>query len=336
MADTMNVVVKNTFISVIGDDEMAEAEAARPRLNTEPAPELYLEDFPQMGDAESENVKCKMEAFDSSPRTFVGDHESEVAPCGDEESSSVGSPFCDSNVLDVIQSSSIASSPRLDLVAALQQDVLQETLDQNDSGNTCAGIPSEWQGKTSVMVRNLSYKCTRDMFRDELHQAGFVNSFDYVYVPVNTKRGTCKGYAFLNFVDVATAYMFKQKFDGRLMDVPGAVKPLEVIPANKQGFSENVSHYIDKRNEISTIVKPFPLPGSRINERRRGCDRSNVPNQHRKRADRKTNASHPDENQTMSMCHQCKSHVPSKNRFCQFCGAGLHMCAGASSFVCRT
>eukprot|EP00928_Gymnodinium_smaydae_P069418 TRINITY_DN5289_c0_g5_i1.p1 TRINITY_DN5289_c0_g5~~TRINITY_DN5289_c0_g5_i1.p1 ORF type:complete len:328 (+),score=37.32 TRINITY_DN5289_c0_g5_i1:74-1057(+) len=111
-------------------------------------------------------------------------------------------------------------------------------------------LPSEWQGKTSVMVRNISYKCTRAVFYNMLKRAGFEDSFDYLYLPVIAGRDTSKGYAFINFSDDATAYRFKVHFDGKKLDMPKANKLIEVIPAKLQGFSENESHYIAKQNEL--------------------------------------------------------------------------------------
>eukprot|EP00928_Gymnodinium_smaydae_P056532 TRINITY_DN39900_c0_g1_i1.p1 TRINITY_DN39900_c0_g1~~TRINITY_DN39900_c0_g1_i1.p1 ORF type:complete len:324 (-),score=33.57 TRINITY_DN39900_c0_g1_i1:262-1233(-) len=119
-------------------------------------------------------------------------------------------------------------------------------------------LPIEWRGKTSVMVRNLSYKCTSPMFRRELCQEGFENLFNYLYVPLNRDSRTSKGYAFINFVDAHTAFAFKEKFDANVMNIPGSRKPLEVIPAKLQGYHENTMHYHNKRLETGTSSFPSP------------------------------------------------------------------------------
>eukprot|EP00928_Gymnodinium_smaydae_P023930 TRINITY_DN19545_c0_g4_i1.p1 TRINITY_DN19545_c0_g4~~TRINITY_DN19545_c0_g4_i1.p1 ORF type:complete len:388 (+),score=38.79 TRINITY_DN19545_c0_g4_i1:38-1201(+) len=104
-------------------------------------------------------------------------------------------------------------------------------------------IPIEWQNKTSVMVRNLSFKCTPAIFQGELCKSGFDGLFNYVSVPVNRGSPTSKGYAFIDFVDTRTAYRFKQKFDSSVMNIPGSKKLLEVIPAKLQGSQNNQSNY---------------------------------------------------------------------------------------------
>eukprot|EP00928_Gymnodinium_smaydae_P010033 TRINITY_DN13769_c0_g3_i2.p1 TRINITY_DN13769_c0_g3~~TRINITY_DN13769_c0_g3_i2.p1 ORF type:complete len:359 (+),score=37.59 TRINITY_DN13769_c0_g3_i2:63-1079(+) len=104
----------------------------------------------------------------------------------------------------------------------------------------CAG---EWYGKTAVMIRNLSYKCTSDLLWSELRQAGFEHVVDYLYLPRylprNRGTSTSKGYAFVNFVDPTWAYECYKVFDSSLMRIPGSKKPLEVVPAKSQGRDAN-------------------------------------------------------------------------------------------------
>eukprot|EP00928_Gymnodinium_smaydae_P078407 TRINITY_DN6232_c0_g1_i1.p1 TRINITY_DN6232_c0_g1~~TRINITY_DN6232_c0_g1_i1.p1 ORF type:complete len:570 (+),score=54.42 TRINITY_DN6232_c0_g1_i1:59-1768(+) len=122
-----------------------------------------------------------------------------------------------------------------------------------------AYVPIEWQGKTSVMIRNIKYSCFEPMLQEELHKAGFEGLFDYVYIPMNVERGSSRGYAFVNFLDADTAYAFKEKFHGRRSDSLGLAKQLEVIPANLQGYCQNVCHYVEKQNEPSPSDMPLQV-----------------------------------------------------------------------------
>eukprot|EP00928_Gymnodinium_smaydae_P048170 TRINITY_DN3219_c0_g2_i1.p1 TRINITY_DN3219_c0_g2~~TRINITY_DN3219_c0_g2_i1.p1 ORF type:complete len:265 (-),score=25.31 TRINITY_DN3219_c0_g2_i1:291-1085(-) len=135
--------------------------------------------------------------------------------------------------------------------ALTTSDGFQETCD-----GTVGDIPTEWQNKTSVMVRNIPYKCTPTMFEHELNKAGFEDLFDYVYVPVNPGRTTTKGYAFVNFVDARTAYRFKQQFESTMMN--GSKKQLEVIPSHMQGFTSNSLHCC-KNKYVQGSFDPDPL-----------------------------------------------------------------------------
>eukprot|EP00928_Gymnodinium_smaydae_P028502 TRINITY_DN21720_c0_g1_i1.p1 TRINITY_DN21720_c0_g1~~TRINITY_DN21720_c0_g1_i1.p1 ORF type:complete len:392 (+),score=56.07 TRINITY_DN21720_c0_g1_i1:65-1177(+) len=100
-------------------------------------------------------------------------------------------------------------------------------------------VPPEWEGKTTAMIRNLSFKCNETMLRRALKKAGFKNLFDFIHMPIYRQRFTSKGYAFVNFKDPQTAYRFKVMFDSTIPDIPGSKKLLEVIPANIQGLQAN-------------------------------------------------------------------------------------------------
>eukprot|EP00928_Gymnodinium_smaydae_P061090 TRINITY_DN4516_c0_g2_i1.p1 TRINITY_DN4516_c0_g2~~TRINITY_DN4516_c0_g2_i1.p1 ORF type:complete len:313 (+),score=27.95 TRINITY_DN4516_c0_g2_i1:59-997(+) len=296
MDGSNNMVIKNTFINVIEDDNGVNL-ASRPRLKSDPTSQLCLTQSAVLDGTESRIAEANTST--SSPRTFVPEFEYEMASTSSQEWSSRDSPFCNSSV-----------SERLDSSTAR---VRQNT------------IPMEWQGKTSVMVRNISYKCTRGMLGDELKRVGFGDLFDYLYVPVNTARNTSKGYAFINFLDASSAYRFKELFHGRRMDLPGGTKLLEVIPANLQGYNKNVSHYIDKQNELSAAAKPFL-----VNERSNESGRRTLVNPAIKPANCMDGTPQPESSQTIAVCHRCQNHVLSKSRFCQWCGAELQICSVAS------
>eukprot|EP00928_Gymnodinium_smaydae_P099140 TRINITY_DN9383_c0_g1_i1.p1 TRINITY_DN9383_c0_g1~~TRINITY_DN9383_c0_g1_i1.p1 ORF type:complete len:257 (-),score=31.77 TRINITY_DN9383_c0_g1_i1:202-972(-) len=107
-----------------------------------------------------------------------------------------------------------------------------------------AGLPIEWQGKTSVLVKNVPYRFSREMFEAELRIAGFVDTYDYLFLPVDRFRKTKnKGYAFLNFVNDYVAYRFKCTFDSHFFRLSwNPSKQLMVTPANLQGLTDNVAH----------------------------------------------------------------------------------------------
>eukprot|EP00928_Gymnodinium_smaydae_P022507 TRINITY_DN1887_c0_g2_i1.p1 TRINITY_DN1887_c0_g2~~TRINITY_DN1887_c0_g2_i1.p1 ORF type:complete len:305 (-),score=29.60 TRINITY_DN1887_c0_g2_i1:521-1435(-) len=304
MACAHNVVVKNTFINVLDNDNFENEPCkmnGRARTLSDPLPQLASEE-PDMQRFEDNPKETGLDATAialESPRTSVGYEDSDDTPFSQEEWSSIGTPVLSPRV-EMVASATMACSdtatrfmnkPRLDeLIAPKQLD-----------------IPSEWHGKTSVMVRNISYKCSRSMFCEALDKAGYKNMFDYVYVPINAGRGTSKGYAFANFVDDRTAYRFKQQFDGRKMDVPGAFKLLEIIPANLQGYSQNASHYITKQSELSTVPRNDFDQSSHTN-----ADCTHV-----------VRSKSPEEESKSSTCHQCQRQVLCRARFCQWCGSGL-------------
>eukprot|EP00928_Gymnodinium_smaydae_P001358 TRINITY_DN10501_c0_g2_i3.p1 TRINITY_DN10501_c0_g2~~TRINITY_DN10501_c0_g2_i3.p1 ORF type:complete len:291 (-),score=26.91 TRINITY_DN10501_c0_g2_i3:360-1193(-) len=182
-----------------------------------------------------------------------------------------------------------------------------------------ADVPPEWRGKTSVMIRNIAYNCFEEMLRDELHRTGFGGLFDSVFVPLNVERGTSKGYAFVRFFDASTAYEFKERFDGRKMDISGGTKRLRISPANLQCHSQNVLQPQWKHCEVFEATKLSLLQNAPI----KGCDRSIFPD-HRSNSPMKVLlTSRPEQRQQLLCCHQCKNHVLSRSRFRQWCGIAL-------------
>jgi len=96
---------------------------------------------------------------------------------------------------------------------------------------------------TTVMLRNVPNKYTREMLVEQLTQ-DFRGRFDFVYLPIDFKNGCNIGYGFINFRTVEACNEFVQAFDG--VDVsrclPGlhSKKVAEVTPARVQGLEENV------------------------------------------------------------------------------------------------
>eukprot|EP00928_Gymnodinium_smaydae_P055216 TRINITY_DN3880_c0_g1_i2.p1 TRINITY_DN3880_c0_g1~~TRINITY_DN3880_c0_g1_i2.p1 ORF type:complete len:312 (-),score=38.74 TRINITY_DN3880_c0_g1_i2:470-1405(-) len=307
MLNNNAVSVKNTFISVDWDEDNAGTPSSRPRLLSDPTPKFSHS-------AESQSVQREAVGCDELDGMSVIRQEG----CAE-------TPF--------FPNPNSNGSARVDLGTWADSvcSSLEGERNCNQAGYNGVAVPSEWQGKSSVMVRNISYKCTRGMFRDELCKAGFEGLFDYVYVPVNVGRGTSKGYAFVNFVDAQTAFTFKQRFDGNRMDVPGGMKLLEVIPANLQGYAKNVSHYIDKQNEVSATLKSRQVSLPRAADVRGEWKANGVAATGTFGGSRK-----PSENVAVTSelnekyagpgpyCPMCGKHVLSKARFCQWCGAELH------------
>lgn len=131
---------------------------------------------------------------------------------------------------------------------------------------------------TTVMLRNIPNKYTREMLVKQLQQ-DFKGRFDFLYLPIDFKNRCNVGYAFLNFIDVQACAEFVAQFHG--VDVrkclPGlnSKKVVEVTPARVQGLEENVRrlrngpvmHELIQHPEWMPLIldeegeaKPFPLP----------------------------------------------------------------------------
>lgn len=123
---------------------------------------------------------------------------------------------------------------------------------QNISGGRASGAdgkPTQPQVDsevaTTVMIRNVPNKYTRQMLVDQLHKNGFGEKFDFLYLPIDFKNSCNVGYGFLNFRTVEETKMFIERFHGKsAMDcLPGfnSRKVVNVGYARMQGLEPNVA-----------------------------------------------------------------------------------------------
>mmetsp|Transcript_48597 Transcript_48597/g.113807 ORF Transcript_48597/g.113807 Transcript_48597/m.113807 type:complete len:216 (-) Transcript_48597:77-724(-) len=117
---------------------------------------------------------------------------------------------------------------------------------------------------TTVMLRNIPNKYTRDMLVKQLEQ-NFKGQFDYVYLPIDFKNRCNVGYAFINFASVGVCATFVEKFNGVEVGecLPGlnSRKIAEVTPARIQGKEENVRRLRNSpvMGELSSHPEWMPL-----------------------------------------------------------------------------
>jgi len=107
--------------------------------------------------------------------------------------------------------------------------------------------PASWADTTTVMMRNLPNKYTQRMLLTEINQTGFLGTFDFLYLPIDPETNANRGYAFLNFVNSAFAWMFKLSYEGRKMNRFNSNKVASVMRATLQGFDANYAHYSSAR-----------------------------------------------------------------------------------------
>jgi len=144
-----------------------------------------------------------------------------------------------------------------------------------DSGSSS----SIWSGAgTTVMLRNIPNKYTRDMLVAQLNEQ-LRGMFDFVYLPIDFKNRCNVGYCFINFRSIEVRERFVEAFDGvevrRCLPGLNSKKVAEVAPARVHGLEDNV-----KRLKNSPVMNelvghpewmplifdedgaelPFPLP----------------------------------------------------------------------------
>jgi hypothetical protein len=114
---------------------------------------------------------------------------------------------------------------------------------------TSAGCDQmSWIGVSTVMMRNLPNRLSQKLLISTIDSAGFANTYDFLYLPIDPRTHTNRGYAFINFTGKGLGLMFKVKFDGWKLQNSKSEKNVDVVPAKVQGFEANHKLYSKSRN----------------------------------------------------------------------------------------
>jgi len=210
---------------------------------------------------------------------------------------------------------------------------------------TEAIAPPEWNGTVTVMMRNLPNKYKQCMLMEEINQAGFQGTYDFVYLPIDPETNANKGYAFLNFIDTKYAWAFKMAYEGKRMLQFNSNKFVSVTPATLQGFEANHAHYSRTRVSrgdpkarplfLRTVDTSFNINSSSSRRRKSAIDQasrvahvkqSQQPAQTRPAQNAPAVAAQNSVGEKMQVkfCAFCGGSVQSHFRFCQFCGQSLN------------
>jgi len=105
-------------------------------------------------------------------------------------------------------------------------------------------------GHTTVMLRNIPNRYTRDMLTERM-DASYKGQYDFVYLPIDFNSKCNMGYAFINFGTAASAAAFMHEFHGKRTKIvlPGfsSAKVCEVSYARVQGRDANMENLRDEK-----------------------------------------------------------------------------------------
>jgi hypothetical protein len=111
---------------------------------------------------------------------------------------------------------------------------------------------------TSVMMRNIPNNYTRTMLLDLLESEGFGSTFDFFYLPVDLKKKSGLGYAFINFVHQDVAEAFCQHFSGFRRWAATSQKICQVTWSDYiQGFASHVERYRNSAIMHESVPEEF-------------------------------------------------------------------------------
>lgn len=185
---------------------------------------------------------------------------------------------------------------------------------------------------TTIMIKNLHNKVNQAELMTDLQNSGFGNSYDFLYLPIDTDTNANRGYAFINFVNPAIAKKFKHHYEDSQIGEKKSSKSgkyLKLSPATLQGFAANYAHYSNSRvqrgpPETRPIFfrSPDEQDADQANSGIKGKSRRNRSLIDVAAAEqKKSSAESQQRGGEKRFCHKCGGKVTSEFKFCIFCGA---------------
>mmetsp|Transcript_46249 Transcript_46249/g.86326 ORF Transcript_46249/g.86326 Transcript_46249/m.86326 type:complete len:420 (-) Transcript_46249:54-1313(-) len=129
-------------------------------------------------------------------------------------------------------------------------------------------------GHTTIMIRHIPSKYTQSKLMNEINSVGFDGTYDFFYLPIDTRNHGNRGFGFINFLSARLAEEFYSKYHGQKLKHFDATTPIAVMPADVQGFEESAerffaSGHLRKKKSHSEPVFLKPLPAHLREEGRR-------------------------------------------------------------------
>jgi hypothetical protein len=201
------------------------------------------------------------------------------------------------------------------------------------SSTRTQNMPAEWANVCTVMMRNLPNRITEAQLISEIHGAGFRDTYDFMYMPLDSDTKVNRGYVFLNFTSPENAWKFRLHFEGRQISRFNSSKIVAVVPAALQGYNANQTNQVNfqteeqakfqrvrMRNETQSLID---LAKSQLEQRQDAASSSGSGKQKSRqpRHENRTEAHPPATHSSAPMwCQFCGGARMPNFRFCKFCG----------------
>jgi hypothetical protein len=99
---------------------------------------------------------------------------------------------------------------------------------------------------TTAMLRNIPNRYTQSSLLEEINSAGFVDTYDFFYLPMDVRTRANVGYVFINFLDPSDLVRFTTDLTDYVFKKHPSMKIAKVSPAHIQGLRENLCHLANR------------------------------------------------------------------------------------------
>jgi len=248
MAESRQVLVKNTFIVVPESEDALLINFARqfsdPSPTRSPWQGNFMLDLASLSDPDEDLVARDLGFFSQeSTGGETGGSIDVVPPPKQDLSAKLTHIAWAEQPVECFEGQ---PQPQLQPAARRHEKGAQKEQTRSNRG---AKRSPQWDGATTVMMRNLPNKYKQQMLMDEIAHQGFhsTKDFDFFYLPMDHTAKANLGYCFINFVEPGRAWAFGQAFEGMKMRHFHSSKVVVVMPASMQGFEKNYAYYATSR-----------------------------------------------------------------------------------------
>ncbi|KAF4685424.1 hypothetical protein FOZ60_006544 [Perkinsus olseni] len=115
--------------------------------------------------------------------------------------------------------------------------------------------------------QNIPNRYVQEELLNDIRTAGFADTFDFFYLPMDHETRANYGYCFINMLSPQLASSFFKAFDGKPLRRFTSNKIVAIVPATIQGFEANLRHYSRKAvcADVETQFRPlFWLNGTAV------------------------------------------------------------------------
>jgi len=242
------------------------------------------------------------------------------------------------------------STPEADAAAGLAADVSPAlatallAINAFAAGSDDASHYLAWTNVHTAMLRNLPNKATQKVLLSELDDAGFMHTYDFLYLPIDPDTNANRGYAFINFIDPAFSMLFRMHFEGRRLRNFNSHKMMSIYPAALQGYAANHAHYSRANaKQRETGAKPLffnePQNGDSQKKADSLVDLAAKQLQHQVQQQVQSGprqSSQVGASEDLGHAEQSKRRSPPMPRFCPYCGKRLRPSSSMCQFCATT
>jgi len=111
---------------------------------------------------------------------------------------------------------------------------------------------------TTMQIRNIPNRCTREEVLQHVDGMGFADSYDLFHMPMDKKRKSNLGYAFINFLKPETASTFVKSMKGTVVVgervQQSCKKACTVAPAAVQGVESYIKNLLQGGKHLDSVV----------------------------------------------------------------------------------